>query len=131
MKLGEYIKQKRLNKHLSQRKLAEMTGVDSSTICRIEKGEVNNFSIGVLLALSKVIDLDMEYILNNTTQETVNGEKRIKYERDNIEDLLSEIEEILREHEGLIERQGLKGEMLELLKMFLYLKNEKEKRNNK
>lgn len=129
MELGEYIKQKRLVKNISQRELAKLVGVSHTTISRIEKGEINNFSIGILLALNEVIGIDTHYIIDNAIQNTAEGKKLIKKEDDEILLLLEKIERLLRKYEEIIQSEKTEQDILNQIEILLYWeKSKKEKR---
>ena len=129
IELGEYIKQKRLAKNISQRELAKLVGVSHTTISRIEKGEINNFSIGILLALNEVIGIDIHYIIDNVIQNTAEGKKLIKKEEDETLLLLEKIERLLRKYEEIIQSEKIEQDILNQIEMLLYWeKIKKEKR---
>ena len=129
IELGEYIKQKRLAKNISQRELAKLVGVSHTTISRIEKGEINNFSIGILLALNEVIGIDIHYIIDNAIQNTAEGKKLIKKEDDETLLLLEKIERLLRKYEEIIQSEKTEQDILNQIEMLLYWeKSKKEKR---
>lgn len=129
MELGEYIKQKRLVKNISQRELAKLVGVSHTTISRIEKGEINNFSIGILFALNEVIGIDIHYIIDNAIQNTVEGKKLIKKEDDETLLLLEKIERLLRKYEEIIQSEKTEQDILNQIEILLYWeKSKKEKR---
>ena len=60
---GERIKQLRLNKNLSQEKLASITGSHRSYIGRVERGE-RNISLSNLAVFAKVFDIDLSELLD-------------------------------------------------------------------
>ena len=62
MQIGSLLKNKRLDKGLTQKELADSSGVTQSMISKVEKGEFENVSIGILRKLAgalhcAVIDL--------------------------------------------------------------------------
>ena len=63
MSAGEHIRKKRLERRISQRQLAAMSGVSNSEISRIEAGERQNPSPGVLRAIAKALDVPYEDLL--------------------------------------------------------------------
>jgi transcriptional regulator with XRE-family HTH domain len=61
-KLGMYLHQQREVKGLSQRQLAAVSGVDQSTVNRIERGEFASPSPKTLKALADSLDLTLEEV---------------------------------------------------------------------
>ncbi|MGL5753842.1 MAG: helix-turn-helix domain-containing protein [Paraclostridium sp.] len=61
--IGEYLKTLRLERKLSQRALAEKSGVSNAEISRIESGERKRPSEEVLRALALVLKVDFNYLL--------------------------------------------------------------------
>ena len=61
--IGEYLKALRLENKLSQRALAEKSGVSNAEISRIESGERKKPSEEVLRALALVLKVDFNDIL--------------------------------------------------------------------
>ena len=62
MKIGDILKTKRLEKNLTQKELAESSGITQSMISKLEQGVSENISIEALRKLAKslrcpVIDL--------------------------------------------------------------------------
>lgn len=60
--IGTNVKKYRLGKNLSQESLANLSGIDWSTISRIERGVVNT-SISVVFALAKALDIKPTQLL--------------------------------------------------------------------
>ncbi len=56
--LSNLIKNKRIEKGLSQRELAKKINVDNATISRIESGLINKISFDIVSKLSKELDID-------------------------------------------------------------------------
>lgn len=63
MSAGDYIKRKRLEKGMSQRQLAAVSGVSNSEISRIEAGGRQNPSPAVLGLIAKALDVPYEELL--------------------------------------------------------------------
>lgn len=61
-KLGEFIREKRLDKDISLRKLAEISGISFSHLSKIERGE-HNPAKETLETLSKALDIDLYELL--------------------------------------------------------------------
>ena len=61
--LYDMIKEGRLNLGISQRELAEITGIHHSVIARIEKGEIIQPTINVLIKMAKTLNLDLATML--------------------------------------------------------------------
>jgi len=55
MRIGDTLKNKRLEKKLTQKELADNSGVTQSMISRIEKGELENITVGILRKLAKAL----------------------------------------------------------------------------
>jgi Predicted transcriptional regulators len=86
--LGEYIKELRNDKGLSQRDLADKAGISNGEISRIESGERKNPSPNVLMALATILGVTDEEIM-----------KEAGYIRDVIEHE-GYIEDIYRDEDG-------------------------------
>ena len=63
IKLGERIKQIRLEKSMRQIDLADKVGIEDSALRRIEKGKVNS-SIQMLRKIAKGLDIDVRELIN-------------------------------------------------------------------
>ena len=61
-KLGNYIKEERRKKVLSQKSLAKKAGVSEKTVGRIER-EARNIEVKTLKKISKALDLDLFDVL--------------------------------------------------------------------
>ena len=55
MEIGSILKNKRSDKGLTQNELAALSGVTQSMISKIEKGELENITIGILRKLAKAL----------------------------------------------------------------------------
>ena len=64
---NERISDLRFRKNLSQKELSDLSGVDSSQISRIERGEIKSISSDVLIKLAKALRVSTDYILGLTT----------------------------------------------------------------
>ncbi|WP_298156176.1 helix-turn-helix transcriptional regulator [Flavobacterium sp.] len=64
VKIGEIIKFHRLEKKLSQEKLAGLAEIDRTYMQSIEKGE-RNISISTLLKIARALDIKMSKLLEN------------------------------------------------------------------
>lgn len=63
MNLGDYLKEKRKEKGLSQRKLAELSGVSNTEISRLESGDRQNPSPKTLKAISPYLGVSYSELL--------------------------------------------------------------------
>ncbi len=63
MNIGDYLREKRIDKGFSQRQLSLLSGVSNSEISRIEAGERRNPSPGVLRSLAVALSLPYEGFL--------------------------------------------------------------------
>lgn len=57
MNVGEYIKEKRKNKNITQLKLAESVGIDVTVVSRIEKG-IRKPQSSIIKKLSKALNVE-------------------------------------------------------------------------
>lgn len=62
--LYDMIKEARLKLGLSQRELAQLIGVHHSVIARIEKGEISQPSINILINISRTLELSLVDMLH-------------------------------------------------------------------
>ncbi|RQN09839.1 XRE family transcriptional regulator [Clostridium butyricum] len=81
--LGKNIKQERLKSNLTQEQLAEMLGISTSYMGRIERGE-RNLPIDTLIQISNILNVSIDYLLKNS----------INIDNNNI--LTSEIYELIK-----------------------------------
>lgn len=56
-KIAEYIKNARIKKGYSIRKLARLSGIDKSTISKLESGKVNNTKLIIIKTLCRYLDI--------------------------------------------------------------------------
>ncbi len=63
MEIGEKIKQRRKELHISIDELAERLGKGRATLYRYENGEIKNIPIDILNPLAKELDVPVEYFL--------------------------------------------------------------------
>ena len=61
--MGEKIKELRESKGISQYRLAELTGINRSTINRYENGSIQKISFDNLLKICKALDIDIKEII--------------------------------------------------------------------
>ena len=66
---GEKLKQLRKEKKISQKELAELSGLSISYIQQIESGKKNNPSLEALTAIAKVLDTPMYHLLDDSMKE--------------------------------------------------------------
>ena len=67
-RIGEKIKKLRLERNLSQEKLAGLSEIDRTYMQSIEKGE-RNISINILFKISKALEIKMSSIIENIENE--------------------------------------------------------------
>ncbi|WP_333862043.1 helix-turn-helix domain-containing protein [Clostridium sp.] len=72
MELNEDLKNARIKKKLSIRKLSELSGVNASYISRLERGVDKNPGIEILLKLCKFLDIDISKFVSYATEEERN-----------------------------------------------------------
>ena len=61
--MGEKIKELRENKGISQYRLAELTGINRSTINRYENGSIQKISFDNLLKICEALETDIKNII--------------------------------------------------------------------
>ena len=61
--MGEKIKKLRESKGISQYRLAELTGINRSTINRYENGSIQKISFDNLLKICEALEIDMKEII--------------------------------------------------------------------
>ena len=61
--IGEKIKELRENKGISQDRLAELTGINRSTINRYENGSIQKISFNNLLKICEALEIDIKNII--------------------------------------------------------------------
>ena len=62
-KMGEKIKELRESKGISQYRLAELTGINRSTINRYENGSIQKISFNNLLKICEALETDIKEII--------------------------------------------------------------------
>ncbi len=62
MELGDRIRSRRENAHMSQETLAEKAGISANTVCRIEGGQMA-MSIRTFMKLTKALSVDANQLL--------------------------------------------------------------------
>ena len=60
---GHYIKEQRLERNLTACKLAKISGLSTTAICRIENGERQTPSVATVYKLSKALNVDVEKLV--------------------------------------------------------------------
>lgn len=61
--MGEKIKKLRESKGISQYRLAELTGINRSTINRYENGSIQKISFDNLLKICEALEIDIKEII--------------------------------------------------------------------
>lgn len=87
VKVGQFIKEE-LKKHsITQEQLAEKLGISSSAVSQSLSGK-NSFDITNLMEISKILDIDLDVIVNAGEERETNLERMSKmtYEKFSIED---------------------------------------------
>jgi DNA-binding Xre family transcriptional regulator len=62
--LAEEVISLRLEKHMTQKELAEMAGTSQPAIARLESGKYNNISLSFLRKIGKALDVEPEIHFN-------------------------------------------------------------------
>ena len=70
IQLGERIRQKRKDSHLSQETFAEKAGISVNTVSRIEGGQAA-MSVEIFAKLVEVLDTDADELLGRRAKETL------------------------------------------------------------
>jgi len=70
--LAGRIKVERNNRNLSQRQLAELTGINNTVLSRIESAE-KDVSLDSLIAIAKALDVDVGYLLFDSVSENADA----------------------------------------------------------
>jgi len=68
MKIGETVKRLRNQLGLLQSELAELSYLTQATISRLEAGKHEELSGGALKRIASVLEVNVDYLLGNTTQ---------------------------------------------------------------
>ena len=74
MTFGEYVKELRCKRDLSQRELAKLSDLSNAEISRLEKGERKNLSIKTLMKLANGLGID-DVELIKLCIDTINKER--------------------------------------------------------
>lgn len=61
-KIGERIREKRIEKGLTLKQLGDLVGVDSSTILRYEKGEIKKIKLPVIESIAYALSVDPTWL---------------------------------------------------------------------
>ena len=102
MAIGENIRDKRLDLHMTMQELADKVGVTQSTINKWEKGYINDIPIHKLELVAKALETDVDYLLDlgplSSTGETlmIDIEKRMRNLDNNALDRLIAYAEYLK-----------------------------------
>ncbi len=60
---GPRIKQARIEKHMTQRELADKVGITRIALARIESSDVPNMKASTAVAMSKALELPLDFLL--------------------------------------------------------------------
>ncbi len=94
-KLGVRVRQQRVMNRLTQEQLAEKTGVSSSFIGHIERGE-KKASVETVVALCNAMDISPSVLLQDSLSDAV-LHSQLNFDQDN-QELLEGLMHLLREH---------------------------------
>lgn len=94
-KLGARVRQQRLLNGLTQEQLAEKTGVSSSFIGHIERGE-KKASVETVVSLCNAMDISPSVLLQDSLTDAV-MRSQLAFDREN-QDLMEGLMHVLREH---------------------------------
>ena len=99
-KLGMRVRQQRVLNRLTQEQLAEKTGVSSSFIGHIERGE-KKASVETVVALCNALDISPSVLLQDSLSDGV-IRSQLDFDQAN-QDLMNSLMHVLREHSQKIE----------------------------
>ena len=94
-KLGVRVRQQRVLNRLTQEQLAEKTGVSSSFIGHIERGE-KKASVETVVALCNAMDISPSVLLQDSLSDAV-MRSQLSFNQEN-QDLMEGLMHVLREH---------------------------------
>ncbi len=94
-KLGMRVRQQRVLNRLTQEQLAEKTGVSSSFIGHIERGE-KKASVETVVALCNALDISPSVLLQDSLSDGV-IRSQLDFDQAN-QDLMNSLMHVLREH---------------------------------
>ena len=94
-KLGVRVRQQRVLNRLTQAQLAEKTGVSSSFIGHIERGE-KKASVETVVALCNAMDISPSVLLQDSLSDAV-MRSQLSFNQEN-QDLMEGLMHVLREH---------------------------------
>lgn len=95
VKLGMRVRQQRAMNRLTQEQLAEKTGVSTSFIGHIERGE-KKASMETIVALCNALSVSPSMLLQDSLSDEV-MRSQLSFDREN-EDLVNGLMQLLREH---------------------------------
>lgn len=95
VKLGMRVRQQRAMNRLTQEQLAEKTGVSTSFIGHIERGE-KKASMETIVALCNALSVSPSILLQDSLSDEV-MRSQLSFDREN-EDLVNGLVQLLREH---------------------------------
>ncbi len=115
MSLGIYIKEKRTERHLSQRKLAAACGLSGAEICRIENGERKQPSPKVIRQLADALCVPVTelFAAAGVMESGASGDSAASFEFDeksyiNVSDLTdAEVEDVKKYIEFVKSRRSM------------------------
>lgn len=99
-KLGLRVRQQRILNRLTQEQLAEKTGVSSSFIGHIERGE-KKASVETVVALCNALDISPSVLLQDSLSDAV-IRSQFNFDKGN-QDLVADLMHVLREHAQKVE----------------------------
>ncbi|MFU0783880.1 helix-turn-helix domain-containing protein [Thermoanaerobacterium thermosaccharolyticum] len=125
--IGDIIKELRLKKGLSQRKLAEIVKLSNTTISDIEKN-IRNITIDNLQKIAEALDTTVDEIMRQVNKNQESEPKKVEQEEPSIED----IEKFLEGRKMLaFKGQVLTEEQLRSVYAFLIASDEMYKKHQK
>jgi len=110
--LGARLRQSRENRGFSRRDLSEKSGVDQTTIYKIEAGKIKNPNLSTIGDLGKALGIDVFYLLGSTEDPTpkhVEPDTITVMKPPSVEQVKKTIEEFREISDRLNKSHGIKG----------------------
>lgn len=85
MTLGEYLREKREEKHLPQRTIAQRAQIPQPTLCKLEHDREAGISDAALLRLARVLQADVDEVLLKAGRTPPDVQKILKERPDLLE----------------------------------------------
>ena len=107
--IGDKIKRIRKSKKMKQKDLAEKSGLSISYVQQIEYGERKNPSIEVLNQISKALDINLSYLIDDDNPKMMESQTPVY----DVMSIREKIRESIVEYSGIVKNISLDNEELE------------------